>query len=143
MGLKHVGEEGGLVRFRAHGDLGNVIDINAKTMAPGEGGAGTIHHIAWRAKDFEDHEKWREAVHRYGLHPTNIVDRQYFHAIYFREYGDILFEIATDPPGFARDEPFETLGETLMLPEWYEPHRAQIEAGLLPFEVRVLKEDRP
>ncbi|TGV26591.1 ring-cleaving dioxygenase, partial [Mesorhizobium sp. M00.F.Ca.ET.186.01.1.1] len=65
-----------------------------------------------------------------------------FHAIYFREPGEILFEIATDPPGFERDEPFESLGEKLMLPDWYEPHRAEIEQGLPPIAVRVLAEDK-
>lgn len=142
MGLKRVAEEAGLVRFRAAGDLGNVIDINAAPLPRGEEGAGTVHHIAWRAKDDQDHRNWQEAVSAYGLQPTDIVDRQYFHAIYFREKGGILFEIATDPPGFALDEPMESLGEKLMLPEWLEPNRQQIEQGLLPFEVRVQKEDQ-
>lgn len=141
MGLEKVGEEGGLVRFRATGDLGNIIDVNAEPMPRGAGGAGTVHHIAWRAKDDQDHRRWREHVQANGLQPTDIVDRQYFNAVYFREYGEILFEIATDPPGFEKDEPFETLGEKLMLPEWYEPYRQQIEQGLVPIEVRVLKGD--
>ena len=67
-----------------------------------------------------------------GFHPTPIVDRQYFNAIYFREEGGILFEIATDPPGFARDEQPEALGEKLMLPEWFEESREQIEKNLPP-----------
>lgn len=142
MGLEKVGQEGELIRFRARGDLGNVIDINASAMMRGAGGAGTVHHIAWRAADDADHRKWLESVHQYGLHPTDIVDRQYFNALYFREPGEILFEIATDPPGFARDEPTEALGEKLMLPEWYEPHRAQIEQGLTPIQVRVLDGDK-
>jgi len=142
LGLEKVGEEGGLVRFRSTGDLGNLIDVNAQPMPHGAGGAGTVHHIAWRAKDDHDHRLWREQVEQYGLHPTDIVDRQYFHALYFREYGEILFEIATDPPGFERDEPFEALGEKLMLPEWYEPYRAQIEQGLTPITVRVLEGDK-
>ncbi|QRG67986.1 ring-cleaving dioxygenase [Brevibacillus choshinensis] len=142
MGLERVGEEGGLVRFRAVGDIGNIIDVNAKPMLRGAGGAGTVHHIAWRAKDDRDHRQWQEHVREYGLQPTDIVDRQYFNAVYFREYGEILFEIATDPPGFEKDETFEELGEKLMLPEWYEPHRAQIEAGLVPITVRVLEGDK-
>lgn len=142
LGLERMAEENGLVRFRAAGDIGNVIDINAEPMPWGAGGAGTVHHIAWRAKDDEDHRRWREQVERSGLQPTPIVDRQYFNAVYFREAGGILFEIATDTPGFDNDEPFEALGEKLMLPEWYEKHRELIERNLLPIEVRVLKEDR-
>ena len=142
MGMERVAGEEGLVRFRAVGDLGNVIDINAAPMPRGQEGAGTVHHIAWRAKDDQDHRQWQENVGSYGLHPTDIVDRQYFNAVYFRENGGILFEIATDPPGFALDEPMESLGEKLMLPEWYEPYRTRIEQGLLPFEVRVLEEDQ-
>ncbi|GIO09959.1 putative ring-cleaving dioxygenase MhqO [Brevibacillus reuszeri] len=142
MGLQKVGEENGLVRFKAKGDLGNVIDINAEPMPRGAGGAGTVHHIAWRASDDQDHRMWQERVAQSGLHPTDIIDRQYFNAIYFREPGEILFEIATDPPGFTRDEPFESLGEKLMLPEWYEPRRAQIEQGLTPITVRVLEGDK-
>ncbi len=142
MGLSKVSEEGGYVRFQATGDLGNIIDVNVTPMAPGIGGAGTVHHIAWRAADDEDHARWRSLVEENGFHPTPFVDRQYFNAIYFREEGGILFEIATDPPGFARDEPAETIGEKLMLPDWFEPHRAQIEQGLTPIEVRVLEEDR-
>lgn len=142
LGLEKVGEEGGLVRFRSVGDLGNIIDVNVQPVPRGAGGAGTVHHIAWRAKDDIDHRSWREKVEAYGLHPTDIVDRQYFNALYFREYGEILFEIATDPPGFGRDEAFEQLGEKLMLPEWYEPYRTQIEQGLTPITVRVLEGDK-
>lgn len=142
MGMEKVAEAGDLVRFRATGDLGSVIDVNREPMQRGQDGAGTVHHIAWRAKDDEDHRSWRQAVQEYGLRPTDIVDRQYFKALYFREHGGILFEIATDPPGFAVDESVERLGEQLMLPAWYEPYRAQIERGLLPIEVRVLEEDK-
>lgn len=141
MRLERIGEEQDLVRFRASGELGNIIDVNAKFIGRGSGGSGTVHHIAWRAIDIEDQERWRSFVTEQGFHTTPIVDRNYFTAIYFRETGEILFEIATDPPGFMHDEPFETMGEKLMLPEWYEPHRAQIEKGLPPFEIRVLKED--
>lgn len=140
LGLTRVGEDAGFVRFRADGELGNLIDIPKSDMEPGAGGAGTVHHIAWRARDYEEHAEWRSKVEQSGYHPTPIVDRQYFNAVYFRETGGILFEIATDPPGFTRDEPFESLGESLMLPEWFEPHRTQIEANLLPIEVRPLKE---
>ena len=139
LGLEKVAEDMAYARFRAKGDIGNVIDVPVAAMSRGSDGAGTVHHIAWRAVDFKQHDTWRSAVETYGYHPTPIVDRQYFNALYFREAGGILFEIATDPPGFARDEPADGLGSRLMLPEWFEPHRAQIEANLLPIEVRVLE----
>ncbi|CAM3013978.1 ring-cleaving dioxygenase [Paenibacillus sediminis] len=142
LGLEKVAEENGLIRYRAAGDLGNLIDINAQDMPWGEGGAGTVHHIAWRAKDFEEHEQWRKLIANKALRPTPVIDRQYFNAVYFREYGGILFEIATDPPGFDNDEPIDQLGQKLMLPEWFEPHRSLIEQNLPPVEVRVLKEDK-
>ncbi|KRE53606.1 ring-cleaving dioxygenase [Paenibacillus sp. Soil522] len=142
MGLEKVGQEGAYARFKATGDLGNLIDVNVDSMEPGHGGAGTVHHIAWRAKDDAEHALWRSHVESNGFQPTPIVDRQYFKAIYFREAGGILFEIATDPPGFARDEEPARLGEKLMLPEWYEGHRTQIEQLLSPFEIRVLEEDK-
>ncbi len=143
MGLDKVGEEGGIVRFRAADDLGNLIDVKSAAMEWGAGGAGTVHHIAWRAKDNEDHGLWRTRIQENGFQPTPIIDRQYFNAIYFREEGGILFEIATDPPGFALDEEIDALGEKLMLPEWLEQHRAEIVKGLPPIQVRVLEGDRP
>jgi glyoxalase family protein len=139
MGLQKVGEEGSYTRYQAIGDLGNIIDVNIKPMELGAGGAGTVHHIAWRAKDDEEHALWRSHVEKYGFHPTPIVDRQYFNAIYFREEGGILFEIATDPPGFARDEQPDELGKKLMLPEWFEAKRSEIEANLPPIQVRTLE----
>lgn len=142
MGLVKVGQEGAYARFKAAGDLGSVIDVNVTAMALGAGGSGTVHHIAWRAKDDADQLLWRSRVEQSGFHPTPVIDRQYFNAIYFREEGGVLFEIATDPPGFARDEQPEALGEKLMLPEWFEANRAQIEKNLPPIQVRVLKEDQ-
>lgn len=140
LGLEKTGQEGGWIRYRAYGDIGNIIDINAEPMGWGDGGAGTVHHIAWRARNEEDHKQWLEHIVQSGFRPTDIVDRQYFNAIYFRERGGILFEVATDTPGFMKDEPFEKLGEKLQLPPWYEPHRDLIERNLMPIEVRVLKE---
>ncbi|TDG00156.1 ring-cleaving dioxygenase [Paenibacillus piri] len=139
LGLAKVGEDVGYARYRAEGEIGNLIDVPLAGIGWGDGGAGTVHHIAWRAKDFTEHEEWRSAVERNGLKPTPVIDRQYFNAIYFREGGGILFEIATDPPGFAHDEAPDALGEKLMLPEWFEPNRAAIEAGLLPIQVRALE----
>ncbi|MFC5451166.1 ring-cleaving dioxygenase [Paenibacillus aestuarii] len=138
LGLTKIAQDDKYARFQATGEIANIIDVPLENMEWGIGGAGTVHHIAWRANDYEDHAEWQKAVMRKGYRPTQIIDRQYFNAIYFREYGGILFEIATDPPGFAKDEPAESLGEKLMLPEWYEEHRAQIEANLFPIQVREM-----
>ncbi|SDO29276.1 glyoxalase family protein [Paenibacillus sp. yr247] len=142
LGLKKVVEDATYARFRSNGTIGNVIDVPLASVDWGIEGAGTVHHIAWRAKDFEEHAMWRNEVEEYGYRVTPIIDRQYFNAIYFREGGGLLFEIATDPPGFARDEKPESLGTKLMLPEWYEPTRSQIEANLYPIEVRALKKHK-
>jgi glyoxalase family protein len=93
-------------------------------------GAGTVHHIAFRVADDAAQAQWRATMAEAGLNVTPVMDRNYFRSIYFREPGGVLFEIATDPPGFAIDESPETLGTTLKLPEWYEPRRAKIEAVL-------------
>ena len=135
MGLKKVGEDVGYARFQTSGDPSNLIDVSVSDMEWGVVGAGTVHHIAWRAKDFEEHAEWHREVAQSGYQPTQIIDRKYFNAIYFREEGGILFEIATDPPGFAHDEDPDALGEKLMLPSWLEPSRAQVEANLLPIQV--------
>ena len=99
-----------------------------------EPGAGTVHHVAWTSPD-ADHEAWGERVRAAGGHPTGVIDRQYFESIYFREPGAVLFEIATESPGFAVDEPVESLGESLRLPPQYESHRAPIEELLTPLRV--------
>ncbi|MCM3183627.1 ring-cleaving dioxygenase [Priestia megaterium] len=138
MGLKKVGQEGDFIRFQSSADIGNVIDLKLTTIGRGQMGVGTVHHIAWRAKDDEDQLEWQKYVADSGYGVTAVRDRNYFNAIYFKEHGEILFEIATDPPGFAHDESLETMGEKLMLPEQYETHRDQIERALIPFEVKEL-----
>lgn len=138
MGLEKVGQEGDLVRYRATADIGNVIDLKLTAVPRGQMGVGTVHHIAWRASDDQDHFDWQKQVSGHGYHVTEVKDRNYFNAIYFREHGEILFEIATDPPGFAHDESQETMGQQLMLPPQYEAHRDKIERVVLPFEVREL-----
>ena len=138
MGLAQVGKEGDLIRFRSSSDIGNVIDLKLTTVGSGQMGVGTVHHIAWRASDDEDLLDWKKHVEGFEYGVTSVRDRNYFNAIYFKEHGEILFEIATDPPGFAHDESQETMGEKLMLPEQYEPQREKIEQTILPFEVRVL-----
>jgi glyoxalase family protein len=96
-------------------------------------GAGTVHHVAWASHD-EAHEQWRERVIAAGAHPTPVIDRFWFHSIYFREPSGVLFELATFSPGFAADEDPAHLGETLVLPPWLESRREQIEAILTPIE---------
>ncbi|MDQ0201379.1 ring-cleaving dioxygenase [Neobacillus ginsengisoli] len=138
LGLEKIGTEGDFVRFRSLGDIGNVIDLKLTPIGRGQMGVGTVHHIAWRASDDADQIDWKKYVQSYGYGVTPVQDRNYFNAIYFREHGEILFEIATDPPGFAHDESRETMGEKLMLPAQYEPQRGKIEAVLAPFTLREL-----
>jgi glyoxalase family protein len=138
MGLEKIGEEGNIARFRSTADIGNIIDLDLTRLPRGEMGVGIVHHIAWRAIDDNDHLEWREYVKEHGYGVTPLKDRNYFNAIYFREHGDILFEIATDPPGFAHDESQETMGEKLMLPAQYEQHREKIEKIVIPIKVKNL-----
>lgn len=138
MGLEKVGEEGDLIRFRSHGEIGNIIDVKSTPLGRGQMGVGTVHHIAWRAEDDQDHLEWQEHVRNQGYGVTEVKDRNYFNALYFREHGEILFEIATDPPGFSHDETVETMGQHLMLPEQYESRREALTASLIPIEVRTL-----
>jgi glyoxalase family protein len=138
MGLEFVAKEGDFIRFRSSADIGNIIDLKATPVGRGEMGVGTVHHIAWRAVDDLDQLDWQKYVAENGYRVTSVQDRNYFNAIYFREHGEILFEIATDPPGFAHDESQETMGQKLMLPQQYEQYRGQIEQQLIPFKVREL-----
>ena len=101
-------------------------------LLPGRQGRGGVHHVAFRTPDDEEHRAWRERIAAAGLGVTPVIDRFYFKSIYFREPGGILFEIATDGPGFATDEDLNHLGEQLALPPFLEPHRERIEAQLHP-----------
>ena len=138
LGYAVAGEEadaagGRRLRLAAPGDAtGRFVDILQRPGAAGRQGAGTIHHVAFRASDDAHQDALREAVLAAGHRVTPRVDRQYFNAIYFREPGGVLFEIATDPPGFAIDEAPDALGTALKLPAQYEPLRARIEAQLPP-----------
>ena len=136
MGYAEAGHEavtgGERLRLRAPGGArGAVVDLRREDGAPrGRQGAGSIHHVAFRARDDADQLEWRERMGAAGMAVTPVIDRQYFNAIYFREPGGVLFEIATDPPGFATDEPMDDLGGSLMLPAHLEHRRAAIEAAL-------------
>lgn len=141
MGYTPAGQEGSRYRFTAgSGALGSVIDLLHR---PGGSravfGAGSIHHIAFRVPDEQAQLDYLAAIQTTSLNVTTVQDRNYFHSIYFRERGGVLFEIATNTPGFAIDEPFETLGEALKLPEWYESQRAQIEAILPVLEYKPIQ----
>ncbi|MDR4888329.1 ring-cleaving dioxygenase [Fredinandcohnia sp. QZ13] len=138
MGLEYVDKEADFARFRSSADIGNIIDLKVVPTGRGQMGVGTVHHIAWRAIDDKDQLDWQKYVAENGYGVTPVQDRNYFNAIYFREHGEILFEIATDPPGFAHDESHETMGEQLMLPAQYEQYREQLEHSLIPIQVKEL-----
>lgn len=106
-------------------------------LMPGRLGRGGVHHVAFRAPDDEAHRAWRQRISDSGLNVTPVIDRFYFKSIYFRVPGGILFEIATDGPGFATDEDIEHLGEALSLPPFLEPRREYIESQLRPLEINV------
>ena len=133
LGFKEIGRDGALVRYRTEdATLGNTIDIReAIDFLPGRMGRGSVHHVAFRAADDKAQADMAEkAAKSYGLHHTGQKDRQYFRSIYFREPGGVLFEIATDQPGFTVDEPAQRLGMELKLPRFLEPHRQNIEQVL-------------
>jgi glyoxalase family protein len=130
-GMKQAQQSGARLRFFGSDRLGGQVDVEAHAGAPaGSMGAGVVHHIAWRSPDDAEQLAWRQLLIGQGLDVTPVLDRQYFHSIYFREPGGILFEIATDPPGFAIDETPQALGQGLKLPPWMEARRAAIEAAL-------------
>jgi len=132
-GFKELGRDGSLIRYQAEGTpLGNIVDLRAAgSFLPARQGAGSVHHIAFRAADdAAQQEMVRRLAENHGIRTTEQRDRNYFRSVYFREPGRVLFEIATDVPGFAVDEAPETLGQALKLPPQYEAQRSHIEAVL-------------
>ncbi|MPR34159.1 ring-cleaving dioxygenase [Salmonirosea aquatica] len=127
-----VAEENGVFRFQVGaGGPGNFVDVvHTPKDVRALQGAGSVHHVAFATDSDDSQLEIREQLLSTGYQPTGVLDRQYFHSIYYREPGGILFEIATNPPGFAVDEAVDSLGTSLKLPEWYEPRRAKIEAEL-------------
>jgi glyoxalase family protein len=113
-----------------------VLVVEEPGVPPARLGRGGVHHVAFRTPDDEEHAAWRERIQATGLGVTPQIDRYYFRSIYFREPGGVLFEIATDGPGFTADEDAAHLGERLSLPPFLEPHREEIEAGLEPIAAR-------
>jgi glyoxalase family protein len=137
MGFRSVGSEQSRFRYESGAaGAGSLVDV---ICAPGgtEGrvAAGAVHHIAWRTADDAQQLEWRRDLVALGYNLSPVMDRIYFHSIYYREPGGILFEIATDPPGFTLDEPLDQLGSGLKLPPWFERIRSQIESSLPRIEI--------
>ncbi len=122
----HVYEMGG---GGPHAELHVAVEPD---LGPTRHGAGGVHHVAFRVPTYEEYDQWRQRLQTLGVRTSGPVDRFYFRSLYFREPNGILFELATDGPGFDADEPMDRLGERLSLPPFLEPRRAAIEAGLKP-----------
>jgi glyoxalase family protein len=132
-GYRLVQESGNRSRFTASGEagIGQSIDlITAPDVHPGRIAVGSVHHIAFRVPNDEQQIAWREKLIGQGYQVSPVMDRTYFHSVYFREPGGVLFELATDPPGFTQDESVDELGANLRLPAWMAHARPQIEEVL-------------
>jgi len=137
-GYRLIEQSGNRFRFASADDSasGRIVDLLClPDTGMGRVAAGSVHHIAFRAKDEAEQLKWREHLVDLGYNVTPVIDRTYFHSIYFRESGGVLFEIATEPPGFTLDEKLEELGAHLRLPSWMESARTQIEKNLPAIQV--------
>jgi glyoxalase family protein len=134
LGFTDYGEEDGWHRFGVlGGGSGKHIELRSTPDATrGAWGVGTMHHVAWRMADDAMELRVRERIEQAHRRPTEVIDRFWFKSVYFLEPGGVLFELATDGPGFTADEELEHLGEQLVLPPWLEPHRSEIEANLPP-----------
>lgn len=131
LGYEPTEQDDDRTRYQAASDRAAIVDVRDRTDAPrGQQGVGTVHHVAFRAPDEETQLAWREHLTESGLQVTPQKDRQYFKSIYFREPGGVLFEIATDEPGFTRDESKAELGTELKLPPWLENERRTLEERL-------------
>jgi glyoxalase family protein len=139
LGFKEIAKEGSRFRYAlGSGAPGAMVDlVCAPEGRPGRIAVGTVHHVAWRTPTDAEQVQWRENLIREEYDVTPIIDRQYFHSIYFQEPGGVLFEIATDPPGFTTDEPMERLGSSLKLPFWLEEARPELERLLPPIHLTV------
>jgi glyoxalase family protein len=134
LGFQSLGEEGGWHRYGVRaGGSGAHLDVRETPNEPrGAWGVGAIHHVAWRVRDDEAELAVRQRIASARRRPTEVIDRFWFKSVYFLEPGGVLFEIATDGPGFTADEDPDALGEKLVLPPWLEPMRAEIEGALPP-----------
>lgn len=140
LGFKQIGKQRNRFRYAvANGAPSTMVDlVCAPEGRPGRVAVGTVHHVAWRTATDTEQVQWRDTLIEGEYDVTPIIDRQYFHSIYFREPGGVLFEIATDPPGFATDENVERLGTSLKLPPWLEEARPELERLLPPIELPKL-----
>jgi len=136
LGFEPVAESGNRARFQAGGSF---LDIVTSLEEPGKTSTGMVHHIAFRVIDEAEQRRWRAKLTDAGFRSSAVRDRQYFRSVYFREPGGVLFEIATDGPGFLIDESLEDLGSTLTLPAWLETIRDSIERRLPPVTVPETK----
>jgi glyoxalase family protein len=132
LGFEQIAESTNRCRFKTRGrGPGTIVDIiHRPDGSSGRGGAGTVQHVAWRSPNDAEQLEWRLKIRETGTQITEVKDRYYFRSVYFREPGGVLFEIATDQPGFTRDETIETLGSSLRLPSWLESQREQLERTL-------------
>ena len=146
LGYKMIENEGNRFRFQLENSQSTagakILDVLCLPYTPhGMIGIGTVHHIAFRTPSDENQKSIRENIINIGLNPTPVIDRTYFHSVYFREPGGVLFEIATDPPGFTLDQRVEDLGERLMLPKWLEPVRERLEKVLPKIDLPKYNKD--
>jgi glyoxalase family protein len=137
LGFKLVGQEGNRSRYKTGTEnFATRVDVlDLPEMTRGRISVGSVHHIAWRTPSDEQQLAWRDTLTNLDIRVTPVMDRQYFHSIYFNEPGGVLFEIATDPPGFAVDEPPDQLGTHLKLPPWLESRRPILEQSLPPLHL--------
>ncbi len=140
MGYQFVGQEGNRFRYKgASNDVGLYIDLlEQPKLVPGRMGSGSVHHIAFRTVDDSEQVEYKTSLLKAGLGVSPVMDRQYFHSIYFRAPSNVLFEIATEAPGFAYDEAVEELGTHLKLPNWLEPRRRMIEQSVVPVQLTAI-----
>ncbi len=148
MGYKMISNEGNRFRFQLEDSQyttgAKILDVLCLPYTPhGMIGIGTVHHIAFRTPSDENQKSIRENIIKIGLNPTPVIDRTYFHSVYFREPGGVLFEIATDPPGFTVDQKVQDLGKMLMLPQWLEPIRERLEKVLPKIQLPKNNKDNP
>ena len=137
MGFRRAGQEGRRTRFETgQGGPHAILDVvESPEGSEGVESIGTVHHVAWRAADAAHQAEWREVLVKAGRNVTPVIDRYYFKSIYSREPGGVLFEIATDGPGFTADETVESLGSSLSLPPWFQVRRDRLDVTLPPIVV--------
>lgn len=140
MQFKHIGSDQNRSRYQATAGDGfaSTVDVLCTPAGKlGSLGAGVVHHVAFRASNDAEQAEWHQAISSAGYNVSPVMDRCYFHSIYFREPGGVLFEIATDNPGFTADQSADVLGTKLMLPPWMERYRKQIEQAVTPLKLPI------